>query len=399
MKPEELEQLLHEDESATMDFKRDQYAFAKASDEDKSELIKDILGFVNCWRRSEAFIVIGVEEVPGGRGRVHGVAEHLADHSLQQFVNSLTNRPVRFGYETCEFETKQVGIIRIDLQDRPVYLKRDYGKLKEREVYVRRGSSTDPTRPASPDEIATMGTLATGQREASVSVSFADPDRDKSYGNQVELTAEFCQMPAGIPDHEDQPTSVTFPGGPIWKIPTTPLGERANRDYYRELANYIFVRRLLKKVRLMVANIGDTPARDVRLEVQVSTGEGVEIIDHADLPDEPESRKDLLNYAISRVPGIRPATGYAGEVLIETNAEQTKVEIECGNLQPGRRIFSDSFFVGIRESGEIELNGHVFAANLSQPLEFTLSFNARITKSTMTIEELVSWESSRDESE
>jgi len=35
-----FEQLLYEEESATLDFKRDQYPFAKATDEDKSELLK-----------------------------------------------------------------------------------------------------------------------------------------------------------------------------------------------------------------------------------------------------------------------------------------------------------------------------------------------------------------------
>ena len=33
-------------------------------------------------------------------------------------------------------------------QKRPIYLKRNYGKLKKEEVYMRRGSSTAP-RPAS----------------------------------------------------------------------------------------------------------------------------------------------------------------------------------------------------------------------------------------------------------
>jgi hypothetical protein len=155
----QFERLLYEEESPTLDFKRDQYPFAKASEEEKSELLKDILGMANAWRRSEAFILIGVEDVRGGRSNVYGIpaADHLADHALQQFVNNLTNRPVRFGYEVFGFEGKQVGIIRVEQQPRPFYLKRDYGKLKKNEVYVRRGSSTDPTKPATIDEIAQMG--------------------------------------------------------------------------------------------------------------------------------------------------------------------------------------------------------------------------------------------------
>ena len=152
-----FEQLLHEEESPTLDFKRDQYLFANASDEEKSEILKDIVGFANAWRRSEAYILIGVEDVRGFRATVIGVPHHLDDHSLQQFVNNQTNRPVQFHYEAFGIDGKQVGCIRIEKQERPFYLKKDYGKLRKNEVYVRRGSSTDPQKPASIDEIAQMG--------------------------------------------------------------------------------------------------------------------------------------------------------------------------------------------------------------------------------------------------
>jgi predicted HTH transcriptional regulator len=151
-----LEELLNEDESATLDFKRDQYPFDKASDEQKSELLKDILAFANAWRRTDAYILVGVEDVKGGRSNVVGVTSHFDDASIQQFVNGKTNRPVTFSYQVFPFEGAQVGIFHLPLQDRPIYLKKDFGKLKQREVYIRRGSSTDI---AEPDEIAKMGTL------------------------------------------------------------------------------------------------------------------------------------------------------------------------------------------------------------------------------------------------
>ena len=126
MNNELFERLLYEEESPTLDFKKEQYRFAKVSDDEKSELLKDILGFANAWRRSDAFILIGVDDVRGGRSDVVGiaVADHLNDHSLQQFVNNLTNQPVRFRYEAFGFEGKQVGIICIEEQTRPIYLKR-----------------------------------------------------------------------------------------------------------------------------------------------------------------------------------------------------------------------------------------------------------------------------------
>lgn len=151
-----MEELLNEDESSTLDFKRDQYPFNNATDEQKGELLKDVLAFANAWRRTDAYILIGVDDVKGGRSNVVGINSSFDDASIQQFINSKTNRPIVFSYEVFSFEESQVGIVCIPLQDRPIYLKKDFGKLKKDVVYIRRGSSTDT---ASPDEIAKMGTL------------------------------------------------------------------------------------------------------------------------------------------------------------------------------------------------------------------------------------------------
>src|SRR5438477_13143500 len=97
-----VEELLYGSEGVDLDFKRDQYPIEGASDLDKAELLKDILTFANAFRRSDAFILIGVEEVSGGRASVIGVADHLKDADLQQFVNTKTNRDIVFRYHAIE---------------------------------------------------------------------------------------------------------------------------------------------------------------------------------------------------------------------------------------------------------------------------------------------------------
>ena len=80
-----MEDLLHESEGTSLDFKSAQYPFEHATDEAKSELLKDVLAFANSWRRTTAYILIGVEEVKGGRSNVVGVRNHLDDAT---FTNS-----------------------------------------------------------------------------------------------------------------------------------------------------------------------------------------------------------------------------------------------------------------------------------------------------------------------
>ncbi len=95
-----MEQLLREGESSSLDYKRDRYPFAGVTDDEKGELLKDILAFANGWRHAEVYILIGVEEVAGGRSTVVGVSHHIPENDLQQFVNSKTNRPVTFSYRS-----------------------------------------------------------------------------------------------------------------------------------------------------------------------------------------------------------------------------------------------------------------------------------------------------------
>lgn len=114
--------LLFEAEGAELDFKREQYPFSGADDRVKSELLKDILAFANAWRRTDAYILIGVQEVKEAVSVVVGITDHIDDARLQQFVNSKTNRPVEFSYTPTPFRGQQIGVIHIPVQERPTFL-------------------------------------------------------------------------------------------------------------------------------------------------------------------------------------------------------------------------------------------------------------------------------------
>lgn len=388
MNKELFEKLLYEEESATLDFKKEQYRFAKATEDEKSELLKDILGFVNAWRRTEAYILIGVEEVRGGRSSAVGIptTDHLNDHSLQQFVNNLTNQPVRFHYEAFGANGKQIGIINIDEQTRPIYLKRDYGKLLKENVYVRRGSSTDPTKPASIEEIAQMR-VGSATPDAELLVEFSHLERDDTLGAKITLDTEYCEMPA-----EDMIPDLSSPQqrGPFGiDFSSINIMNRPNINFFRELAIFELTIRLFRPVRLVVRNIGQVAANNVRVEITAPTGIGVAVINSSDIPERPKRGAVVLQN--SALKGIMPALRReSGEVNIVENSERFQIEINCGNLQPGRSIWSDNFYIGKKLSGVFSLSGLVFADNLPQPKEFALTVSVMVTKTAMTVDELCS---------
>ncbi|MCK0105655.1 ATP-binding protein [Marinobacter sp. S0848L] len=384
-----FENLIYEEESTTLDFKSQQYRFSKESEEVKSELLKDIIGFANAWRRSDSYILIGVKEVRGGRGEVVGIdnSEHLDDHALQQFVNNLTNRPVRFHYEAFEFEGVQVGIIKIEQQIRPIYLKRNYGRLLKETVYVRRGSSTDPTKPASLDEIAQMGS-ASQEPSCELVVEFADTEREVPLGRSISWEAENCAMPneSAIPDLRPPEPSDPFGLGLTFVSSVQHL--EVNSNYYRELAHYEFVHRLFRPVRFVIKNSGEVAARNVQIDLRVPGNIGVVIIDGSDVPSRP-SQKDSP-FWMSHPNTMLDINRHAPGSITISEKDEYCIEIECGDLQPGRKVWSDTIYVGSRETRDITLQGTVFADNLPKPSQVELYVDTAIEETSLSLTELLS---------
>ena len=237
-----LEHLLHEPESQSLDFKQAQYRFERASELDKSELLKDVLAFANSWRRTPAYVLIGVREVKGGRSQVIGIADHIEDASLQQFVNSKTQRCVELSYEVVRVEGVEIGVIEIPIQDRPAYAENDYGKVKAPVVYFRAGSST---REATPEEIARMGAQQSLEATPNLVLSWADAGERRLLSSPYLADRLLLEprLPANTFDSAARPLSVmdrvTF---------------AANDNYSQELIEYCFQQALYVPLGLALTN-------------------------------------------------------------------------------------------------------------------------------------------------
>lgn len=180
-----FESLLWMSESDSLDFKQEQYLFDGGSEDQKSELLKDILAFANSWRKTDAYILIGIKEKRGERAELLGINNHIISNNLQQFVDGKTNKPIMFTYEPFTYDGKQVAILKIPVQRRPFYLKNKYGKLEADLIYIRRG---DATVKAKPDEISQMGhsqmlsEISTGpELEGKINFEFSHRPRNPNY--------------------------------------------------------------------------------------------------------------------------------------------------------------------------------------------------------------------------
>lgn len=367
------EELLYEEESSTLDFKSEQYPFNSASDYQKSELLKDILAFANAWRHGDAYILIGVREIKGGRSEVVGIVEELDDAQLQQFVNTKTQRPIDFEYKTILIDGKKVGSIRIPLQKRPIFLTKDYGKLKKHIVYIRRGSSTDE---ANPDEVAKMGhvDLFVETQPPILSLEFANIDDRVSLGKQLisDVTLLNISCPDNIPDYSDRKESGLF------SISSFTMNQ-VNRDYYRELVVYYYVLFKTTKIGFVIKNSSDTIATDVKVEILVDIKpKKYGFFEFDRFPKLPQTHFNFLG-------NIKPISQQLWEIQIKPDItidhlkDRWLIEVWFQKVQPKQTVFTkDIVYLATNETCNIELCSRIFADNLPNPIEERLKIDSKV---------------------
>jgi hypothetical protein len=267
-----LKVLLRRGESDSIDFKRCPYRIDEGSAQErltaKSELVKDVLAFANSWCNEEAYILFGVDASKEQGTRVVGIDRQLDDAILQQIVNAKTNRPIKFAYEQATFEGRAMGAIRIPRQQRPFYLKSNFGNLEAQKVYVRRGSSTAI---ASPDEIRDMGSVFT-LPEPRISLKFELRQRNGDLQlaeNVISVIAIEYPPPTGlgVPDYYTNHEYEEALDPVLQTASPTALSQLVNRDYYRDLLLFEHERGLLTPIYVVVTNTGNASATDVRIDL------------------------------------------------------------------------------------------------------------------------------------
>jgi hypothetical protein len=372
-----FENLLNESESDYLDFKEAQYRFDGATDEEKSELLKDIIAFSNAWKRTDAYILIGVREMKGGRSQVVGISNHIDDACLQQFVNSKVQRPITFSYVPFEFEGKQVGIIHIPVQERPFYLKQKYGKVIQSTVYLRRGSSTAI---AEPDEVAKMGASFHNNFQSnapSVDCEFANPESHTVLGKEIDVMSKVLSIAHPIPDFS--PPRGQF----LIASLNTP-----NENYYKELYEFYYFRYLLKAVNLRLKNTGHVTAYNARVEITISAN-AIIILTMSDLPNRPEKYFDItraINYRNSSTAIER----LNSRVAIDRHENNWFLSINFGSIQPKAESWlEEKIMIGSIKSQDIQFEATIFADNAPDPIRIPLCIRFRPEEFSQTLEDLI----------
>lgn len=126
-----------ENENTELDFKAIQYQKVKYQD-----LLKDLLSMANAKTYDDRYIIIGVKLLGNGNRDILGVQEDLIDEATyQQLVHNNIEPELNFKYFPYKFQDKTIGVFKIfNCINPPYMMKKDFGKLKIGESFIRKGS-------------------------------------------------------------------------------------------------------------------------------------------------------------------------------------------------------------------------------------------------------------------
>ncbi|QIB65157.1 COG1361 family protein [Kineobactrum salinum] len=220
-------------------------------------------------------------------------------------------------------------------------------------------------------------------------VEFADTERELRLGHSTSWTAENCTMPkkSTIPDL--CPMEPADPFGLGLSLPSGIRHLEINSHYYRELARFEFSRRLFRPIRFVIENNGEVTARNVHVDFRVPGTIGVIIVYTSDIPSRPSQKSNLLGISSPPMLLSNMSRQAPGSITI-TESDGYSVEIECGDLQPGRKVWSEVVYVCSKESQTITFRGAVFADNLPKPRNVELCINTTIDATALSVTQLLS---------
>ncbi len=357
MSEEILNKLRYRSEGDDLDFKQAQYHFIDGNDITKSEMLKDILAMANAWREGTGYIVLGFKDQRPHPAEVTGIAGHIDDAQLQQFVNSKVKPKLMFRYEEHLYDGKTVGLISVPKQKRPFFISNAYGKLKSNVVYVRRGSSTDE---AEPTEAIDMASDDAGRGEIKVDLlvrTLDNADLPETFAH------DYLRFIEQFPDYEKPSPVRSGPfdfdiGGSIW---------HDNRDYWREAGEYIRIECAQIRMQFLLRNRSHVQLTNAKLEVIADPLDGQEVVmrEGDRLPEKPRSQWSLLHVA-------RPNFLRQGDpmLVVDDRGMAPQCGVRFGALLPGEQGRStDSLALIPLGPGKLRLRFRILAAELTAPIE------------------------------
>jgi hypothetical protein len=180
----------HETENTSLDFKAIQYKKSQFE-----AFLKDVISMANAVSSVDKYIIVGVNLKSSGKRDFVGIDKDkfIDSSTYQQLVYENIEPHIQFDYSPFEIDGITLGIFHFfNTSDKPYLMKKDYGKLKKGESFIRRGDSQD---------------------------RLVRSDIDLIYDERISANDFDSHVMVGF-DFEDFPTTITLPTFEPTEIPS-----------------------------------------------------------------------------------------------------------------------------------------------------------------------------------
>jgi hypothetical protein len=192
MRPEELKEILKQDESVYLEYKSAIDLRTKAG---IAKFLKEVLALANSLQR-HAYLIIGVEEKDKQK-TVVGMQD-VSEEQIQQTVAEWCHPKIDFKFEVIPYDGLSIGVMTIYASRPPHTVKKKYGyseqtdggkrprekHLSEYDIFVRNGS-----------------TIGLASREELIEMAQRDPDRLDAVVSRLDRIADWQEETAGAIYH------------------------------------------------------------------------------------------------------------------------------------------------------------------------------------------------------
>jgi nucleoside 2-deoxyribosyltransferase len=166
----------------------------------------------------------------------------------------------------------------------------------------------------------------------SFDVNWYDIETKQIIGKELSINHTFGIFPKHIPDYTE-PESRSHSAYSI----VTPIFDKINKNYYRELVDFLFKQCCLFSVALSIKNIGNSIAKDVRIEIRVKKEYIYSVYEHTNIPDKediPQKRKSIVEIDESTFRNLKREC----DLTVTEEFNIFKIETEYNQIQMGRSI-------------------------------------------------------------
>lgn len=399
-----LDELIeYENEHSGLDFKAIQYTREKYEN-----FIKDIMSMANADIGEEGYIIIGVKLRNSTERDILGISKEdfIDSATYQQIISENIEPDINIEYTAYLFESKYLGILKISqCNDQPYMMKKDFGKLKRGDCFIRKGSFQPKMTRQDFDRIMAKK-ISEKKFEGKVNIYFsgyAHQEITLSTAQDVELSSkrEADKLQNLINEEKDkqlliaiQNSDANIYGTSLSHPLSTPKEERRIEGLERDLKNvknrykdddlYEFYELRSHKLNITIMNEGTEYIEDALMQIDIDKADGLTILEKIYYP--PNYERDKLyskknhyndNFLIGGLGLSYPRVEDRGTYIRIHNGGGLMKKWDIKHQIPEEAFWEPVRFLFLKDLAghTVQLKCKLFGKNLEKPIETILRIN------------------------